>query len=60
MVYNAETGRKGVAHPTENDNGHGKAIEDFANVVLPSMMRKRLPSSAPCVEPSGLLHLLHR
>jgi predicted dehydrogenase len=34
MVYNAETGRKGVAHPTENDNGHGKAIEDFANVVL--------------------------
>ena len=34
MVYNAETGRKGVAHPTTNDNGHGKAIEDFANVVL--------------------------
>ena len=34
MVYNAETGRNGVAHPTANDNGHGRAIEDFANVVL--------------------------
>lgn len=34
MVYNAETGRKGVAHPTPNDNGHGRAIEDFANSVL--------------------------
>jgi hypothetical protein len=34
MVYNAETGRKGVAHTTANDNGHGRAIEDFANAVL--------------------------
>ena len=34
MVYTAETGRKGEAHPTENDNGHGRAIEDFANTCL--------------------------